>query len=49
MKSFLRAAAPALIVAALGVVLMTAGVLRGEQNIVFIKASNLCMECIGLG
>nr|WP_051643072.1 CD1871A family CXXC motif-containing protein [Agathobaculum desmolans] len=25
------------------------GVMRGEQEIVFRKAVNICMECIGLG
>jgi len=29
--------------------LMAAGVLRGENTVVWRKAVNLCMECIGLG
>lgn len=33
----------------LSLVLLAAGVLRGENTVVWRKAVNLCMECIGLG
>ncbi len=36
-----------LIVLAVG--FLTIGVLRGENTVVWRKAVNLCMECIGLG
>lgn len=28
---------------------LTIGILRGENTVVWRKAVNLCMECIGLG
>lgn len=31
------------------VISLTAGVLDGQVNTVFIKSINICMECIGLG
>lgn len=34
---------------AVAVALMAAGVARGEVQQVWMKASNICMECIGLG
>ena len=34
---------------AAGIILMTAGFLRGESAIVLQKAIMLCLECIGLG
>ena len=33
----------------LGLGLMAAGILRGEDTVVWRKAVNICMECIGLG
>lgn len=31
------------------VLMMAAGAARGEMQQVWMKASNICMECIGLG
>ena len=36
-------------VAALGLVMMMFGIYRGELAVVFTKAVNICMECIGIG
>ena len=33
----------------LGVVFLALGIWRGEMEVVFRKAVNICMECIGLG
>ena len=35
--------------AVLGVLMMTAGIHRGEMAVVLTKAVNICMECIGIG
>ncbi|MDY5483329.1 MAG: CD1871A family CXXC motif-containing protein [Clostridium sp.] len=32
-----------------GVFLLLLGICRGELTTVFIKAANICMECIGIG
>ncbi len=35
--------------AILGILLMIFGIHRGEMAVVFTKAVNICMECIGIG
>ena len=47
--SRLKAYAPALVLLVLGAVFLAIGVWRGEAEVVFRKAVNICMECIGLG
>ena len=32
-----------------GVVMMVAGIWRGELSVVLTKAANICMQCIGIG
>jgi hypothetical protein len=34
---------------ALSVAFILAGIYRGEVRTVFIKASRICLECIGIG
>jgi len=36
-------------VAALGLAMMGFGLYRGELEVVFTKAVNICLECIGIG
>ncbi|MDO5345361.1 MAG: CD1871A family CXXC motif-containing protein [Lachnospiraceae bacterium] len=38
-----------LCLAALGLVMMGFGIWRGEVIVVFTKAINICLECIGIG
>lgn len=47
--SFFRRNRAAVITLAFAVLFLAQGVLRGETQIVFRKAVNICMECIGLG
>ena len=35
--------------AASGILMMIYGISRGEMAVVFTKAVNICMECIGIG
>lgn len=37
------------VLAFLGILLMILGIYRGEVSVVFTKAINICMECIGIG
>ncbi len=47
--SFLRRHKVTLILLLLGTAFLVIGVKRGEDQTVFRKAANICMECIGLG
>ena len=38
-----------LILLMLGTAMAVLGALRGEQDTVFMKAINICLECIGIG
>ena len=47
--SFLRKNRSAAAVLLIGLLVVAVGVWRGEVEVVFRKAVNICMECIGLG
>ena len=51
MKHFIEShrTAIALILLIAGIVLVIAGIFRGEAKTVFDKATKICMECIGIG
>lgn len=36
-------------VAVFGLLLMIIGIYRGELTVLFTKAVNICLECIGIG
>ena len=47
--SFQRKNRSAAAVLLIGLLFVAVGVWRGEVEVVFRKAVNICMECIGLG
>ncbi len=47
--NFIREHRIGMIVFILGIIFMILGAARGETEVVFRKAVNICMECIGLG
>ncbi len=47
--SFIRKNIIALVIIAVSLLFIAIGVWRGELDVVFRKAVNVCMECIGLG
>lgn len=47
--SRLRSNGVAAALLAIAAVFMLAGAARGEVDVLFRKATNICMECIGLG
>ena len=49
MKQWIRRRAIGIIAAAAGLFMMGWGIYRGEMSVVFEKAVNICMECIGIG
>ena len=37
------------VLAGAGILMIIFGIYRGEMSVVFTKAVNICMECIGIG
>ena len=46
---FLKQRKTAALLILVGMILMVLGVLRGEMDTVFMKAVNICLECVGIG
>lgn len=49
MKERLRSRGAGIFGAVIGLLAMGYGIYRGEMSVVFEKAINICMECIGIG
>lgn len=49
MNNFLKKNYAGLLVFAVGIVFIAAGVYRDEIGTVFTKAAAICLECIGIG
>jgi hypothetical protein len=49
LKKYMDAAKARILMVSLGAVMMIAGGLRGEAQVVLRKAVSICLECIGIG
>jgi len=49
MKKILNSRWTGIALAAMGILMMSYGIFRGEMEVVLTKAVNICMECIGIG
>ena len=49
MKKIIDSKWSGIALAAAGILMMVYGISRGEMSVVFTKAVNICMECIGIG
>ena len=49
MKNIIDSKWSGIALAAAGILMMVYGISRGEMAVVFTKAVNICMECIGIG
>ena len=47
--NFFKKNAIAIAIIAVGIAFIAFGAMRGEPQTVYRKASNICMECIGIG
>lgn len=46
---YLRMSWPAVLIMLAGVSMMIYGIFRGEMTVVYSKAIQICLECIGIG
>lgn len=49
MRKFISSRHIGICIAAAGLIMMAYGIYRGELAVVFTKAVNICLECIGIG
>ena len=49
MSRFVRSRRSGISFAAAGLLMMAFGIFRGEMAVVFEKAVNICLECVGIG
>lgn len=49
MQKILNSKLTTLLALCIGITFMAHGLMRGEQPVMFEKAINICLECIGIG